>query len=380
MKVVLQHLIHFFLHLLFILPVDKKKIYFVSFNGKQYSCNPKYLYEYLLKNRKNEFSYVWEFQDTGKAALVPDAKVVKRLSFASVIQMMTAGYIVTNSDFKWYIPLRKNQFLLETWHGGGAYKRVGFDVDYSKSEMLAQSRSSRKVSLYLSSSAKFTNVQSKAKGVPDTVFFPSGLPRNDLFFHDTQDLILHVKNSLKVQEDCHLVLYAPTHRIANDGTYHSVFESSGDFSVEQILSTLIKKFGGAWKFLYRGHYFEKQFCNGDNNWIDVSLYEDMQKLLAASDVLITDYSSCMWDFALTNKPGFLYVPDLQEYENNRNFYTPPSSWAYPIAVSCKSLCENIMRYEYESSVAKINKHLKELGSYEKGTACEQVVNIVFADK
>lgn len=374
MKVVLQHLIHFFLHLLFILPVDKKKIYFVSFNGKQYSCNPKYLYEYLLKNRKNEFSYVWEFQDTSKAVLVPNAKVVKRLSFASFIQMMTAGYIVTNWGFKWYIPLRKNQILLETWHGGGAYKKVG-----AASEPQKNQGGERRINYYVSSSRKFTEVQSLSKACPVERYIPTGMPRNDIILNDHAAVVKVIRRTYGISESDNVLLYAPTYR--GKHVFKKGYSKTVEIDFEKLHSALEKKWGGTWKIMYRSHYFDSYLSAVlPGSIIDVTNHEDMQELLCTADVLVTDYSSSMWDFALTKKPCFLYFPDYVEGESEKLFYTPPKTWPFILSTTNDELRNAIISFDESEYVEKVIEHVKMFGSYEKGTACEQVVNIVFADK
>ena len=102
----------------------------------------------------------------------------------------------------------------------------------------------------------------------------------------------------------------------------------------------------------------------------------MQELLAAADVLITDYSSSMWDFAMTDKPGFLYIPDLSRFDEKKDFYTPVRQWPYPYAVDMDGMERLIAEYDQEKAVRKKDEYLKLVDCYEKGNASEQLMRIL----
>ena len=104
----------------------------------------------------------------------------------------------------------------------------------------------------------------------------------------------------------------------------------------------------------------------------------MQELLYACDVFITDYSSTIWDFSLTYKPGFLFVPDLDEYRKERSFYTDPGTWAFPLARNNDELCERIEQYNDESNRMKIDAHHKLLGNKETGHARELIAEKIYS--
>ena len=110
-------------------------------------------------------------------------------------------------------------------------------------------------------------------------------------------------------------------------------------------------------------------------WDDRTLAQrsaDMaQELLLASDVLLTDYSSCMWDFSLMKKPCFLYARDIDEYRGERDFYTPIESWPFPLAADNDGLEKVIAEFDEEAYRADAARHHAELGSTESGTAAKQ---------
>ena len=93
-------------------------------------------------------------------------------------------------------------------------------------------------------------------------------------------------------------------------------------------------------------------------------------------MLITDYSSAVWDFSLTGKPGFLFTPDLSIYKTDTDFDTPIELWPYPYALTIEDLCANILKYDEEESSQKIKAHHALLGSFEKGIATSEICKII----
>lgn len=372
-RYLIKRILWILLHFFWIIPVDKKKIYFVSYKGMRYACNPKYLYLKILQLKGKSLKYVWSFLDVSRAKDVPEARVVKTNSFQSIIQIMTSKIIImNNNDISWFIPLRKQQILVETWHGGGAYKKTGLAAHSDSLFEKNQERLSRKITHYVSSCAKFTEIQSKAKLVPIEKFINTGMPRNEIFFHDIAGIKKTILNEFGIlKEDIHIVLFAPTYRTKPGAKMQIV-----DFC--KLQTTLQTKFGGEWKIFYRAHNYTKVDASLLPEYVvDVSAYDDMQELLYVSDVLITDYSSCMWDFALTGRPCFLYMPDLDDYkEYDRDFFTSPDTWAYPYVKTEEELYNLIMDYDEKKSMQKIKNHLDLFGSYENANSCELVLKSI----
>ena len=143
-----------------------------------------------------------------------------------------------------------------------------------------------------------------------------------------------------------------------------------------IHKTLSERFGGEWYILLRMHHFVMEQLPKISAYIDASLYPDMQELLYASDILVTDYSSSMWDFALTGKPCFLYAPDLVQYDLKRGFYTDIHTWPYPLAENIDELIYNFKTFNPQQYKSKISKHLDDLGNFETGKASQTIVKIM----
>ena len=110
--------------------------------------------------------------------------------------------------------------------------------------------------------------------------------------------------------------------------------------------------------------------------IDVTMYQDIQELLASADIAITDYSSCIFDFMLTKKPGFIYATDIEEYNTERGFYYPLEETPFPIARNNEELIQNILNFDNEKYQQKVEKFLKDKGCIEDGHASERVVELI----
>ncbi len=372
MKYLINRIVCFCLHIFWIFPINRGKVVFIAFSGRGMSCNPYYIYRGLRKADKS-LKCVWFLNDKSICS-DSDVIVVRPNTFFFVFHLITAAVVITNGGLHSFIPYRKSQLLIDTWHGGGAYKHSGLDNVkelnfYSASVM---KNYSRQLTYMISSSKKFSEAMKTSRFLDEAQFLNIGMPRNDLFFNkDEIDANRHkVRTMFKIPIDNKLVLYAPTYR----GTKKKV---APDFEIdfERIKLSLMRRFGNSFTFFFRGHYFLSN-TEQSSSFINVSSYPDMQELLCAADVFITDYSSCMWDFALTYKPGFLFTPDIEQYENERGVYTPVSTWPFPYAKTNEELCELIENYDEEKAKQKIKAHFDLLGSYEDGHASERISNII----
>lgn len=107
----------------------------------------------------------------------------------------------------------------------------------------------------------------------------------------------------------------------------------------------------------------------------------MQELIVAADILITDYSSCMFDMMLANKKCVLYAPDLAEYlERERGLYFDIQKLPFPIAEDMESLCDEILNFNMEEYQKTLQQFKNIIGSYEKGTAAKQVADYMLKKK
>ena len=362
------------LHIFWIFPIKKNRITLINEQSFLYGDNVKYINEYI--NEKYDGKYEVIFPVKAGTELAPNAIWVKPMSIAYFKYLLTSRAVITNCGGISYLPKRKHQLFINTWHGGGAYKKVGIDVWDSFYKRKEEELNSSNTDYLCCSCEAFARYEA-----PPMFFKPyqcvnTGMPRNDIFFKQNKKIRAKVYNALKIDESNHLIVYAPTYRsdttsFANEKTSRDI-----DLDYKKVIDAFETKMGGEWRFGIRLHprIGEKSFS--DTVIVNCTMYPDMQELLYACDAVITDYSSLMWDFALTKKPCFIYAPDIEEYENNRGFYISTSEWPFPIAKTNKELIDNIIHFDEEMYREAVEKHLKIMGSYEDGLASWRVMELV----
>ena len=347
-----------------VFPLQENKIIFLSYDGKQYSDSPKYISDYILLHDSN-MKIVWAFEkniDVNNYNLNNKITRCYKGTPSYLYHLFTSKEIVVNDFISTLFRLRKGQILLNTWHGGGTFKTIGmsrkhiteYDPFFYKAHAL-------NTSAYLLSSEYFKETVVTRSFLFYGEVIPSGLPRNaNLFRNNIEEKEkVYKKFDISSKEEVLLVLYAPTYR-----------NYTVDCNIEDELLDL-KKCKNAFKarynknviFLNRSHHImSKAAISG--NYKDATNYPDMQELIAAADVLISDYSSCIWDFSLTRKPVFIYAPDLNVYEENIDFFMPVREWPFPLASNNEELIENVEKFNLNIYLSELEKYMKPLKSYE----------------
>lgn len=369
LKLLIIYTFRVLLRATYIIPVKRNRIYLSADRGSGICCNPLYIYRYMRKNYPGKYEYIWQYDGSSDKE---DTIYVKPRSKKDFYYILTSRVLISNDGFGSFIPKRKNQIFINTWHGGGAYKKSGVDfiTDQHPVDSKINQICGRQTDIFVSSSRMFSKVMSTAKMVPLKRFLECGMPRNDLLITGTdENIVWKVKKYFGISQDKKLVLFAPTYR----GEEQSA-EFQSELNTKECIKALEKRFGGEWVFLMRKHHFVKDTKYGD--CMNASDYPDMQELLYATDVFITDYSSTIWDYSLTFKPGFLFVPDLKQYGKERSFYTDPETWAFPLAETNEELQNLILEYDEKTSQDKIKKHHRLLGYKESGYASKIIAELI----
>ena len=351
-----------------LLPIRKKRVLFQSFREKQYACNPRYISEALERLCPGELEIGWAFRQPEKFAYLRERgiRVMQSGSWEAIQFALTAKVVCVNTYYKPTLPRRRGQYFLRTWHGGGAYKRVGSMAKMEWYDRVYIGMQQSGANLYLSSSKMFTDlVLRKSFGYTGEVM-EEGMPRNDLLVRGApEEMVRAIRERIGLKDGEHLALYAPTYR---DDTQVHAF----GLDYAALTDALSARFGGAWRAGFRSHHVTMYYEKGDNTHgaLDLTDYPDMQELLLAADVLVTDYSSSIWDMSLAFKPTFLYCPDLDRYRAERDFYIDIHEWPFPLAADNAALASNIRGFDEEKYRADVAAHHARLGSCETGHASE----------
>lgn len=352
-----------------IVPINSRRLFFISWGGMSFSCSPKAIVMYLLQQHQKEFSMVVVVDHPEDYENYKDIVFVKTNSFQHAYFLISSFVIIANTRQNiWY--KRDKQKYVQTWHGTGPKKSERDSIAILNDKYVKRAKiDCEKCDLVLSGSTFLTNWYYNSTWYKGPVL-ECGTPRDDLFF-TKNDVIKEIFcRSHNVSIEQRFVLYAPTFRNHSDFSLYKL-----DFSL--LLETFKKCCGGNWTFLIRMHPNLSETdslsilgMDISNHIINVTKYPDMQDLLYISDILITDFSSTSTEFAISKKPCFLYAPDINEYD--RGLYYDIDQMPFPFSDTQEKLIENVELFNEIEYRNKLKEYNLFLGIKEKGNACEQV--------
>ncbi|HDR7867667.1 TPA: CDP-glycerol glycerophosphotransferase family protein [Bacillus wiedmannii] len=368
------------------LPPRKKMILFESYSGKQYSCNPRAIYEYMLKNNMN-FEMIWSvnkaYQEQFKKDGVP---YVKRFSIRWFILLARSKYWVTNSRMPLWLPKPKHTVYIQTWHGTPLKKLAG---DMKEVHMPGTTTEKYKNNFhleaknwdYLLSPNKYsTDIFRRAFQFEKEVV-EVGYPRNDFLYQsNNSSAVEHLKQKNNLPIDKKIILYAPTWR---DDQFYSKGQYKLDLQLD--LDLLQSKLGSDYVILLRMHYLiaEKFDLVKYKGFVyDFSKHVDINELYVISDMLITDYSSVFFDYANLKRPIIFYTYDIDSYRDKlRGFYFNLEEEAPgPIVKNTRELLGEIVKFELNGLGEFAGKYDSFYNKYcylEDGGASKRAVRKIF---
>jgi len=335
-------------------PIDPNLIVFESFQGKHYTCSPKAMFEELLNDPAYAgYRFVWSFVNTKKHRyLLKNSRItlVKRGSEKYYDVMATAKYRITNSTNPLTVPVRKGQIYIQTWHGT-PLKRLGLDIvrdgnaAQSRKEIHSlYRREATQFDYLISPSAYTTEKLASAFGLTaeeqKKKIVETGYPRNGFLFTHTPETVEELKEFYKIPEGKKVILYAPTFR---EGSYQ--YGKGFDYQIALDVERLQKRFGDTACVLMRTHYLANtqfDYEKYEGFLIKVTGVADINRLYVISDLLVTDYSSVMFDFSILRRPMIFYMYDQEQYRGElRDFYIEPDILPGPIVTTQKELEDEI---------------------------------------
>ncbi|MCR4371984.1 CDP-glycerol glycerophosphotransferase family protein [Bacillus amyloliquefaciens] len=367
------------------MPVKSKTIIFESFNGKQYSCNPRAIYEYMQINHP-EYKMYWSVNKQYAAPFKEKGiQYINRLSIKWLFAMARAEYWVVNSRLPLWIPKPEHTTYLQTWHGT-PLKRLAMDMEevhmpgtntkkYKKNFIKEASNWDYLISPNAYSSEIFARAFQF-----DKTMIESGYPRNDFLHNDNNnETITAIKRRLNLPEDKKIILYAPTWR---DDQFYA--KGRYKFDLDLDLHKLREELGDEYLVILRMHYLvAENFDLGpfEGFAYDFSAHEDIRELYMISDLLITDYSSVFFDFANLKRPMLFFVPDIETYRDKlRGFYFDFEKDAPgPLVKTTEETIEAIKHIsspDYQHPVS-FKPFYDKFCYLESGHSSEKVVKIVF---
>lgn len=349
---------------------------FVSYSGKSASCNPLGLCEELVR-RNTELDLVWSVQD--HSVNVPSGtRGVLHGSREWYELLGTAEYLVNNASFPAFFRKAPHQIHVQTWHGA-ALKRIGHDAESLRITMpgyLDRMDAEAAAWDYLISPSKFCSDIFPRAFRYDGPVLELGYPRNDILFSPSATTIrADTRSRLGLTDEQTVVLYAPTFRDTSHGNrgYEKVVYLDTQLASDCLDDDNVF-------FLVRGHSNTERSAHAQGtNVLDVTSYPDVNHLYLAADVLITDYSSVMFDFNLTDKPTLFLVPDLDHYRDDvRGFYFELEEWAPgPLLTTTEEVVDTIRTLAPSRDAANRERFRHEFMPFDDGGASARAVDAIF---
>ncbi|MFI8502410.1 CDP-glycerol glycerophosphotransferase family protein [Streptomyces sp. NPDC085524] len=357
-----------------LLPLRPELAVFSAYWHGGYACNPAAI-EAKLRELAPRMRTAWICDPEHEATLPRETAALRPGSAAYWTALARATYLTTNVNFERALVKRPGQVLLQTQHGT-PLKRVGLDLQdrpaaAPTTDFAGLLRGADQWDYLLSANRHSTLVWEKAVPASYTTL-EYGYPRNDPFHRATRSEVLELRERLGIPAGSTAILYAPTHR-----DYRRSRPELLDF--ERVLRDL----GPRFVLLARTHLtYADAPATADPHprLIDVSSHPSVEELCLASDALVTDYSSLMFDYASLDRPIVIHADDWEAYEAARGTYfdlraCPPGA----IARTEDELVDIFGTGHWQGSrSAQLRAAFRaRFCSYDDGHAAERVVRRVF---
>lgn len=298
-------------------PTRNNRILFSTFYGKSFSCNPKYIYLAMV-TKCPSYDCVWVYNGKHVPEELKNCKIVRHGSLAYKYYYYTSRVLIFNTGGDWRLGKRKRCVYIQTWHGAGALKKIGLDVISDMAKHIPDwLMDAKNWDALLSTCDSVRSLYAAAFGIEQNRVLALGLPRMDLLFDPARmgrvrDRL--VARNQKNWKNRKIILYAPTFR-----------DDESNFELRMDLSKLKATLNEDFVLILRLHPIVGRAIRWNPDWdgfvFDFSEYEDIQELLVIADVLITDYSSLIYDFSVLQRPVIFFAYDLDFYETKtRGFY------------------------------------------------------------
>ena len=355
------------------LPVDRKKLVFDNFGGKGFGDDPKYIAQELLRQDPSlKLYWLVKGEQTG---FPPGIRTVPVGSIRANYHFCTAAVWVDNIKNLPKPPKRAGQFYLQTWHSTLGFKKNEADAPTLDENYINKSKADAAKTDLMYSNNEFRLDKYRNRYWYSGPVIKCDVPRMGILLKPPAGLRETILRSFDIPAEHKVVLYAPTFR---KKTNLDVYR----FDLQGCLDALEQKFGGTFTAMIRLHPNESGRAgelvpHPSDRVRNATGYPDMQELLAACDVLITDYSGCMFDFSITGKPVFLLAQDLPEYlAKDREAYFQLDQLPFPLAQTSDGLLTDIGEFSEEHYRESCREFWDSVGLCDSGNGCAVIADLI----
>ena len=369
-------------YLLRIFPIKKNKVLACVSGGRRYDDNQKYIMEELHKLIP-DLDIVWVKEPKYEYELPAWIRPVKWRSWQWLYEYATAKIWTSNGGVPDFFAKRKGQLYVETFHGGLGIKKVRGDIigeaTAVRTKTIFLKNASDMADVFISNSDHLSVIYRRAFKYHGPIW-KCGYPKNDMLVQNNPKDGMKARKDLGIPSDHKVLLYAPTWRLRFTQEKH-IDMNVYDLDMQRLKKTLTNKFGGEWTMLIRFHPSLRLYAKGYQEThpevMDVTDYQDMQRLLMATDVMISDYSSCIFDAALRRIPCFTYATDFEQYKyEERGVYYEMVELPFPYAKNNDELEQNVKVFEMEDYLKKWDAFMVRMGLNETGHAARDIAQMM----
>ncbi|MFW5652053.1 MAG: CDP-glycerol glycerophosphotransferase family protein [Acetivibrio ethanolgignens] len=361
--------------------VQEDIILFECMLGRNYSGNPKGIYEEMVRQGLDKkYRIYWIFEEPDKMEIIGNAKKIKRNRLRHLKYLCKAKMWVFDTRQPNFVVKKLETTYIQTWHGT-PLKKLGLDMDdvqmagnkgieNYKANFWANSRRWD----YLIAQNQYSSDIFKSCFDFQKNMLDIGYPRNDtLIRNNNKEYIDRLKEKHGIPRDKKVVLYAPTWRDNQSmGKGKYIFNPFLNFDI------LKRNVEDEYAFILKYHYLiasELDWSRMEGFIYDIK--EDIQELYLMADILMTDYSSVMFDYSILKRPMIFYTYDLDDYCDNRGFYFDFLAEAPgPFVKNTDELIAVLKEHNFEQYKEKYDAFNKKYNSWDDGRASEKVVEII----
>ena len=375
--------------------IDANTVFYESFSGNGMLCNPEAIFRALLAAPDlGHLKHVWALTDldtyagtVAEFAGNPRVTFVKMDSPAYYSALSTAKYLVNNATFPPQFGKREGQIYLNTWHGT-PLKAMGYDIPGGALDTRNVVRNLLSADYLLAPNDQTADMYLRAYRLTNLYrgrIVATGTPRIDRQFVDaaatatTRDRLRAA--GVAIDDEQQILLYAPTWK----GDFYAPTNDVRQMRA-RVAAIRSQIDTSKYQLLLKLHQQVHKYAVIDDDLREILVPNEMptNEILAASEAVITDYSSLFIDFLTTGRPVLFFTPDLADYEDTRGLYLPLSEWPGPVSEDIDELAEHISQLNtgsdtdpavaYKDAYAAARERYTAL---EDGRAAERVVDVVF---
>ena len=373
---------------------------FESNLGRNYSGNPRAIYEEMLRRGWDEkLEICWVFTEPQKQSVPGRVTLLQRESLPTLMKMHKAAVWVTDTRQPTYLVKNPNTYYMMTWHGT-PLKKLALDLyDYVEAKArrdaknMSQTASAERTHKHLMKQRRQWLKDSSqwdcllAQNETAEELFRScfwyqgevlcaGYPRNDKLVQvreKVENRVVQSENSVQTERKKRTVLYAPTWReYESNGLCDSRFEPPIDF--DKLYEVLKAE---DTELIIKYHYYVKEKPDFTKyGGVIRDSEEDIAELYPLCDLMITDYSSTMFDYAVLKRPMVFFAYDLERYEEENGFYFDYEKLAPGPVVRTQEELFAVLRRNYDlgAYAGKQEAFYRRFAAADRGKAAEEAVN------